>query len=501
MEEAPKPINPPLDQQVKYEFVRYCRGIGLDLGYGKERAFEHSVGLRLRGDEGDVVPNVKVDDLTCLESVIPGSCDFILAADVLSHYGDAPAAVKDWLSRVKVDGHVCIYEPKGSNTSTLLAIAQEVSALDVVALKAWGEGALMVLRRGKEGSLFRYSYAKPRPEKSVCVVRHGGFGDQLQAAYLLPELKRQGYHITFLTSPEGKLIVEHDPHIDEWFLVDKKQIPNHELVPFWSVISKHYDKFVNLNESVEGTLLTIPGRPSHLWPHGVRHKMMNRNYAEFAAMLAEIPFVPEGQFYTTREEDEWAQGFIAEAQKKADVDPAFVIMWVLAGSSPHKFTPHQDTVMKIVMGSLKRAVVVMVGNEACKILEQGWEKEKRVTLTSGNMEIRKTLALAQHVDLVIGPETGVLNSVCYSTEPKVIMLSHSSHENLTKHWTNAQVIPGQAECYPCHRLHYTSEYCPQEPETHAAVCQANVDPRLLYAPIEEAYTAWAKTHLLRSMAA
>jgi len=494
-----KPINPPLDQQVKYEFVRYCCGIGLDLGYGKERAFEHSVGLRLRGDEGDAVPNVKVDDLTKLESVILGSCDFILAADVLSHYDDAPAAVKDWLSRIKVGGHVCIYEPKGSSLSTLLTVAETVAdGLDVVRLQRWGDGAFMVLRKQESG--FGFSYVAPRPEKSACVVRHGGYGDQLQASYLLPELKRQGYHITFLTTPLARQIVEHDPHIDEWFMIGHNQVPNHELVPFWSVICKNYDKFINLNESVEGTLLTLPGRPSHQWPDGVRHKLMNRNYAEFAAMLAEIPFVPEGKFHTTPEEDAWAQTFIAEAQHKAELEPAFVIMWVLAGSSPHKFTPHQDTVLKMIFGSLKRAVVVMVGNEACKILEQGWEKENRVTLTSGTMEIRKTLALAQHVDLVIGPETGVMNSICYLAVPKVIMLSHSSHENLTKHWTEAHVIPGQSTCFPCHRLHYSSEYCPQDNETHAAICQANVDPRLLYAPIEQEYLAWSKVQLLRSAA-
>ena len=494
-----KPINPPLDQQVKYEFVRYCRGIGLDLGYGKERAFAHSVGLRLRGDEGDAVPNVKVDDLTKLDSVIPGSCDFLLAADVLSHYEDAPAAVKDWLSRVKLDGHVCIYEPKGSSMSTLLTVAETIGdGLDILRLRQWGDGAFMVLRKMESG--FSFSYVKPRPEKTACVVRHGGFGDQLQAAYLLPELKRQGYHITFLTTPLAREMIEHDPHIDEWFMVDHNQVPNHELVPFWSVVSKNYDKFVNLNESVEGTLLTLPGRPSHQWPHSVRHALMNRNYAEFGAMLAEIKFVPEGKFYTTPEEDGWCKTFMQEAAQRADLDRPFVILWVLAGSSPHKFTPHQDAILKMVMGSLKRAIVVMVGNEACRILEQGWEKEKRVTLTSGNMEIRKTLALAQHVDLVVGPETGVMNSVCYADVPKVIMLSHSSHENLTKHWNETKVIQGIAPCYPCHRLHYSSEYCPQDQETHAAICQQNVDPRLIYGAIEHWYEGWARMQLVRSAA-
>lgn len=354
----------------------------------------------------------------------------------------------------------------------------------------------MVLEKLGPEAFLNTSFSRVRPPKTVLVVRHGGIGDQLQASYILPELKRQGYHVTFLTTPQGRDIIEHDPHVDEWFMVDKDQVPNRELVPFWSVVSKHYDKFVNLNESCEGSLLTMPGRPSHQWPYSVRHRLMNKNYAEFAAVLAELPFVAEGHFHASEDETSWAHRFKAECAEDAKVADPFFIMWVLAGSSPHKFTPHQDTVLKMVMGSLPDAVVIMVGNEAGKILEAGWEKEKRVIRTSGGMAIRKTLALAKTMDLVVGPETGVLNAVCYEQRPKVIMLSHSSHENLTKHWVNAHVILGSAPCYPCHRLHFTSEYCPQDPDTHAAVCQQNVDPRLIFAPIEQEYDSWVRGRVL-----
>jgi len=493
-------ILPPLEQQVKYEFVRYTVGIGVDLGYGKERPFEHTVGLRLRGTPGDVVPNVGVDNLYQLDSIVDGSCDFVVAADVFPKCEDAPEAVRDWLRVVKVGGHICIYEPTG-NKQAMLAIAEAVCYnIDVVALSTWGAGAFVVLKKTDDNQVMHFSYAKARPKKSVMVVRHGGIGDQLQAAYLLPELKRQGYHITFLTTKESIEVINSDPHVDEWFVIGKEQIPNNQLVPFWSVISKHYDKFVNLNESCEGSLLTIPGRPSHLWPHAVRHKLMNRNYAEFSATLGEIPFVPEGEFHATESEIEWSDAFKDKAREVTGIGDPFFIMWVLAGSSPHKFTPHQDTVIKMIMGSLPEAVVVLVGNEAGKILEAGWELEKRVIRTSGNMPIRETLALAKMMDAVVGPETGVLNSVCYLDVPKVIMLSHSSDENLTKHWVNVHVIPGQATCHPCHRLHYTSEYCPQDPDTHAAVCQQGVDPRIIYAPIEHEYNAWVRTSLIARVA-
>ena len=72
------------------------------------------------------------------------------------------------------------------------------------------------------------------------------------------------------------------------------------------------------------------------------------------------------------------------------------------------------------------------------------------------------------MDLAIGPETGVLNSIAMDDVPKVIMLSHSSHDNLTKHWQRAAVLipdTARAPCYPCHRLHYGWEFCVKNAET------------------------------------
>jgi hypothetical protein len=53
-------------------------------------------------------------------------------------------------------------------------------------------------------------------------------------------------------------------------------------------------------------------------------------------------------------------------------------------------------------------------------------------------------------------------AACYDV-PKITFLSHSSHENLCKNWTNDYCLaPNQAiaACYPCHQLHYTLESCP-----------------------------------------
>jgi ADP-heptose:LPS heptosyltransferase len=354
------------------------------------------------------------------------------------------------------------------------------------------------------GGRFHYSCDRPRPLKSALIIRHGGIGDQLQAAYLLPELKRQGFHVTFLTTPAGRDVIAHDPHVDEWFLVDPDQVPNHELGYFWRSLEKYYDRIINLNESVEGAWLALPGRIQFMWPQPVRHKRLNVNYAEHAADLAGIPFKPEGKFYPTT--DEIFQATNRKRDIRARLDPParsmfqadppwFFIMWTLAGSSPHKWTPWQDAVIAAILKRLPRAIVILTGDVACKILEHGLEHPRIVPL-SGELSVRETLALAQQMDLVIGPETGVLNSVCYEKMPKVALLSHSSWENLTHHWTNTYHVPGKSACYPCHQLHHDATFCPRHEDTGAALCQQGVDPADIYRPIDSEYTAWARVQML-----
>ena len=48
-----------------------------------------------------------------------------------------------------------------------------------------------------------------------------------------------------------------------------------------------------------------------------------------------------------------------------------------------------------------------------KLLEVGWEQEKRVVTKSGKWSVRDTLAFLDVCDVVVGPETGVLNAAIY----------------------------------------------------------------------------------------
>jgi len=150
-----------------------------------------------------------------------------------------------------------------------------------------------------EGTEHRFGYQAPKPEKTAAVVRYGAFGDLIQASSVIALLKKQGYHTTLYTTKPGYTVTKHDPNIDKFIIQGKDQVPNHALPHFWDAISQKYDKFVNLSESVEGSLLALEGRTQHTWPKNLRHKMLNVNYLEFAHDLAEVPYEFKQKFYAS----------------------------------------------------------------------------------------------------------------------------------------------------------------------------------------------------------
>jgi hypothetical protein len=70
--------------------------------------------------------------------------------------------------------------------------------------------------------------------------------------------------------------------------------------------------------------------------------------------------------------------------------------------------------------------------------------------------------------------------VAFEPMLKVITLSHSSNENLTRHWVNtAAISPSGVACHPCHRIHGGFQFCTRDKATGAAACQAAVSPELV----------------------
>jgi ADP-heptose:LPS heptosyltransferase/predicted SAM-dependent methyltransferase len=515
-----KKENPQGNEQdkVKWDIVPYTRGKVLDVGCGPNKAFPHFTGV----DNGhhtrfgyQIRPDMwaDADDLWFAKSQ---SFDSVFSSHTLEHMEDPRKTLKEWWRVIKPEGFLVLYLPhkdfypnigkEGANPdhkqdfhpNDIIEMMREIGGWDLIENEERNKGEeysfFQVYKRLRSNKCLE-SWKNPKAGKSVAVVRYGAFGDLMQASSVFAGLKSQGYHVTLYSSPPGSDVVSNDPNIDKIILQDKDQVPNGDLGSFWDHISKKYDKFINLSESVEGTLLAMPGRANHTWPIHIRHKYLNKNYLEFQHELSEVSHNPRIKFYATDEEKQWAR-------KERNKLGKFVLMWSLAGSSGHKAWPYVDHIVASMMTQYPESNVVLVGGPEAVMLEAGWQDEKRVSKTCGKWGIRNTLSFLAECDMVGGPETGVLNAAACMELPKIVLLSHSTHENLTRDWVNVcAMVPQDTHCYPCHRMHYGWTYCNRDESkdclecdrneivnkarccpkhTYAALCQANITPQMVW---------------------
>lgn len=491
--------------KIVWETTPYVRGRGVDLGCGANKVWPHAIGVddytATRQFDVAMKPDI-VCDVSKLDVFGSASMDFAYSSHVLEHIADYHGALKEWWRIVKPGGFLILYLPdedeypkvgeKGANpdhkwnvsTDRVIDAMKAVGGWDLVRCEkrnADFEYSLFFVFKKRTDGKHLYSHKTPTPEKRAAVLRYGAFGDAIQASSILPGLKEQGYHVTFYCTPRTQEVLKHDPHIDEFYIQDTDQVPNHKLPEFWAWEAKKFEKFINLSESVEGTLLALPGRTNHKWPLNLRRKHMDVNYFEFTHDLAGVPMPPRPMFYATDEEKAWAR------KERQRIGGSMLVMYSLAGSSVHKVWPHQDSFFARVMVKHPSARIVTVGDDMSQLLEMGWENEPRIVKKSGKYTIRESMALLAECDAVIGAETGMLNAAAHMSLPKIVLLSHSSANNLTKHWTNTYAIePQNTACFPCHMMHYSFDHCSKDATTGTASCAADIGVDQVWSAFEQA---------------
>jgi ADP-heptose:LPS heptosyltransferase/predicted SAM-dependent methyltransferase len=505
--------------KIRWELVPYFNGKCLDIGSGPYKVFPHFVGVD-NGHHWGHFDNVAVDDAADMSQFGTAAWDLAYSSHLLEHfpYEKVPAVLSEWMRVVKPGGHLILYVPDEDqypkvghphanedhkwdvNYDKVISAMERVECgwdlIDFQVRSETDEYSLFFVFKKRDGKKHKFSWKNPKPAKTAAVVRYGAQGDNIQASSIFPALKEQGYHVTFYCqSGNGYEVVKHDPHVDRFIVQGKDQVPPKFLKEFFDATRKKYDKWVNLCESIEGTLLPAPGRIAFEWPNHLRAKYLDRNYLEWLHELADVPGPYRPKFYSTQAEKDWAQ-----AQKFGGRN----VLWSLAGSSGHKVWPHLDDTILRMLAAYPDVHVWLVGDETCKLLEQGWGKfddEKqdlvevnpRVHLRSGKWTIRQSMAFAEVADLIVGTETGLLNAAGSMDTAKIITLSHSSPEMLTKHW--ARVIPLQqpagvgCQKSPCRQLHggdSTDPWldCPRHEESGTALCQFSIGPEQMWSAVQ-----------------
>jgi ADP-heptose:LPS heptosyltransferase len=320
--------------------------------------------------------------------------------------------------------------------------------------------------------------------KTALVCRYGAFGDGVIISPIFRQLKNEGYAVTAHLSKRTETALRWNPFISSVKIIDtEKALPKAETdrQEYWKEISKPYDKFINFTYSLEETLLFPERNDNFYLPKEKRHEMCNKNYYDYAQQVAGYDVRGKnGELFFSRKEIRDAEKEIKRLRAKYD----FVVMWSMSGSSFHKIYPYIEYIAKAFLYRYTRSTIITVGDFDCKILE--WDDHPDVQHRSGVWGVRKSMLMTKYVDLVIGSETGILNaSGCYDT-PKIVFLSHSTHENLSKYWKNVYPLHADVPCYPCHQLHIQKNSCPLE-DDEIPICMDKLDPWVVHGTMEEVY--------------
>lgn len=276
---------------------------------------------------------------------------------------------------------------------------------------------------------------------------NAALGDTIQASACLKYLERD-FNVDWLCSPSSIPIIEHNPRISRIIRYTPDSIPLDRLDEYYKFLSTDYDRTVVLSGSVEGQYLKAYPHPDYYWCMAKRRKNTDGNFIE--EQIRTCGYTPEGgdvgELYFGSEDVVTAKNIRRELKNK------WIIMWALAGSSIQKGYLHLQRVMEAVFKAIPESVLFLIGSKE-EALRLSWADPRVINYGLENKRYMTSFALAKFADLVVGPETALLNAAgCFDT-PKIAMMTHSSIKNLCATWRNDFSLQAKCWCSPCYYLH------------------------------------------------
>ena len=500
-------------EKCRPRLLRYCKGQGLDLGCGSKKIKDSAIGCDLSKGENSAA-DFSIDLECGLTLFASDTFDFIFSSHYLEHTKSPRGLLREWWRVIRPGGNLVLYLPhadlyprmgmEGANPDhkndftpeMILEMMEEFASFEILVNEIHAEGdeysfELVFKKLASVPGLKIDNRSLPAPDqKKALVIRYGGIGDAIIATPVLRALKQEGYHVTFNTSDNGMQIAKHNPNVDQFLYQAMDEVPNAELEAYWKILSKGYDRVVNLSGTIEEALLAVKGSPEYgLSDDERRAKFGNVNYYDHALKVAGIDRRKEnGEMFFSDEEEGLARIW------RKTFEGRFIVIWALGGSGPHKRFPYAAMAMAEFARINPEVLFVTVGGHAEKLLELAADDNPNYMHRSGRWGIRNTAIAVKYADLVIGPETGVLNMAgCFDT-PKICMLSHSSWANLCKHWENDYSVQSRYKCSPCHKMILSMKECPVNEQFKVSACAAEYDPSDLMPKMKEVFRKWRRTN-------
>lgn len=304
----------------------------------------------------------------------------------------------------------------------------------------------------------------------ILIFRAAAFGDCLIITPVLRYLHAQGHELYVQTSKRGMEVLKNNPHVHR-LIHHKEDTPIDKLAENIEWVRKKYgcEKVYDFSESIEVALSQHPRSSNYKMPKYERLARFNRNFYEYSfEHIGEkwegVDLTPE--LFFEDHEIKKARSYLKEGK--------FNILLGISGSGNNKCWPWGQDFAYNVCDWSSNIHFITVGDEKCRLIEP--EREGRITNLCGKIPMREAMALTKVVDLVIAPDTGIIHAAgCWDT-PKMILLGHTTHEMISKHFKNAYPLQADeklASCSPCSFLIYNMKLqCPIDEDTGGCFCMS-----------------------------
>jgi ADP-heptose:LPS heptosyltransferase len=284
--------------------------------------------------------------------------------------------------------------------------------------------------------------------KRYLIIRGGkGIGDLLFTTPLPRLLKGEGYLVDVAVHPNNEPVYRHNPYVENLIPYPENQ---EDYSGWQETITKEYDTVVMLGETLEKKFLHRTDGffgPVPLLEER-RATAAGKNYINETMRIC--GFEPANghhyrpELYKSAEETE----ILNRYREELSASGKKIVFWNLAGSTKNKTLVRGFKYIEAVLAQIPNSIHWIVGQKEC--VAANLPVDPRIKQAA--WDLRTSMLLTQLVDIVIGPESALVNAAGAYDTPKVILYSHSAPENLGAGYKNHYPICPSCECHPCYLL-------------------------------------------------
>lgn len=281
----------------------------------------------------------------------------------------------------------------------------------------------------------------------ILVLRGGqGIGDLLFTTPIPRLLAGEGFDVDVGVWPHNQAVYAFNPHVKNLVFYPEPE----KYLEWKEELEKTYERIVFLGDTLEvkylhrtdGLFGTIPPLEER------RTKAVGQNYINETVRTAGFDVKPDQFFVPELYESPEETKILDRYRQELTVDGRKIVFWNLNGSTKNKCIVQGFHYMKAVLAQVPDSLHFIVDGFESEMANM--PDDSRVKHSS--WDLRTSLLLTQLADVVIGPESALVNAAGAYDTPKVIFYSHSTPENLGIGYKNHYPICPSCDCHPCYLL-------------------------------------------------